>query len=186
MERLARSQVSKGLFLLVLVLVAPFISSSLRSSYMYILFNILIFVLCVEDGFLKAFSRHHEEKTSNCNATGAPMVSEAFMKLAQKTAVAPKASKVTPRAQAREHCSSRPSLFFIGGFEGSEKSAHARKQEEKRKEEKVEVEIETGEIISKQELFTKAEAFIDNFYKQLKMQRQESWKKIHKFYDSIS
>lgn len=32
-----------------------------------------------------------------------------------------------------------------------------------------------------QELFHKAETFIGNFYKQLKMQREDSWKKLHDF-----
>ncbi|KAL8509887.1 hypothetical protein ACS0TY_016924 [Phlomoides rotata] len=31
----------------------------------------------------------------------------------------------------------------------------------------------------REELYQKAEIFIGNFYKQLKMQRQESWKKLH-------
>ncbi|KAG6525249.1 uncharacterized protein LOC122048545 [Zingiber officinale] len=174
MEKLARSQVAKGLLLLILVLVIPFLSSSLRRFYLYILLNILIVVLCVEAGFLKAISRHHEEKISYGNATGAPMAGEAIAKLAKKSPVL-KASKVAPRAQSLKRCSSRPSLFFIGGFEGSEKRVHATKQEEK-------VEVEIRDIISKQELFTKAEAFIGNFYEQLKMQREESWKKIHELY----
>ncbi|XP_021758984.1 uncharacterized protein LOC110723887 [Chenopodium quinoa] len=61
-------------------------------------------------------------------------------------------------------CPSRPSLFFIDGDESEAES-----------EDDEEVEVYEEE----EELFVKAEKFIGNFYKQLKMQREESWNKIH-------
>ncbi|CAL9192089.1 unnamed protein product [Musa hybrid cultivar] len=48
-------------------------------------------------------------------------------------------------------------------------------EEEEEEEEKCE---DIGEL-STQELFTKCEAFIGNFYKQLRTQREQSWRKIH-------
>lgn len=170
MERMARSQVVKGLFLLVLVFFIPFVSSSLRSSYLYVLLNILIVALGAEAGLLEAMAKPQEEKKST------PVVREAASGSATSNdvgskPVVQKASIAEPTARALRRCSSRPSLFFIGGFEGPENN--------QQEEEKGETEI--GEI-SKQELFAKAEAFIGNFYMQLKMQREESWKRIHEFY----
>ncbi|KAJ4982476.1 hypothetical protein NE237_033313 [Protea cynaroides] len=68
-------------------------------------------------------------------------------------------------------CPSTPSIFFIGG---SDLEAEGRKEDEE--------EEETGGGLSGQELFTKAETFIGNFYKQLKIQREDSWKRIQEFY----
>ncbi|EYU33660.1 hypothetical protein MIMGU_mgv1a017512mg [Erythranthe guttata] len=56
---------------------------------------------------------------------------------------------------------STPSIFFIGEDIPAEE------------------EVDGGELMSGQELFQKAENFIGDFYKQLKMQREESWKKLH-------
>ncbi|CAL9760628.1 unnamed protein product [Musa acuminata subsp. burmannicoides] len=184
MEKLPASQVAKGAFLLALLLFTPFISSSLRTSYLYFLLNILIVALGLEAGFLTAISRPHEEKKAQ-NSLETPVPVEAAVhdaatdatKLVSpqervtQAAKPPRKPAVQTRAQTLKRCPSRPSLFFIGGAEGD-----SFVKEEK--EEKVE---EAGEL-SKQELFAKAEAFIGNFYKQLRMQREESWKKIHGFY----
>ncbi|KAI4320799.1 hypothetical protein MLD38_034244 [Melastoma candidum] len=78
-----------------------------------------------------------------------------------------------------KRCPSMPSLFFIGGApeaetgDGDCESDFASDGEDGLVDEA---------IISGQELFVKAETFIGNFYKQLKMQREESWKRIHGFY----
>lgn len=75
-----------------------------------------------------------------------------------------------------EKCPSTPSIFFIG--EGDTQSPRAAGEESKGEEEE---EVEVADT-SSQELFTKAENFIGNFYRQLKMQREESWKKLHGLY----
>ncbi|XP_074579139.1 uncharacterized protein LOC141835668 [Curcuma longa] len=194
MERLARSQVVKGVFLLVLVFFIPFVSSSLRSSYLYVLLNILIVALGAEAGLLEAMAmaRPQEEKKKSTTlvvvregaaaasgssaATNNDMASKAAESWQHhvKPVLVQKASMGAPRDHgALRRCSSRPSLFFIGGFEGPENCS---RQEEEKGESS-----EMGEI-SKQELFAKAEAFIGNFYMQLKMQREESWKRIHELY----
>eukprot|EP01018_Ginkgo_biloba_P033579 Gb_20225 [translate_table: standard] len=43
-------------------------------------------------------------------------------------------------------------------------------------------EEEEGEALSAEELYVKAEAFIGNFYRQLSLQRVDSWKRIHGLY----
>jgi hypothetical protein len=60
---------------------------------------------------------------------------------------------------------SMPSIFFIGDGEDDL---------EVNKDDEVEVEDEICGV-NGQELFAKAEAFIGNFYKQLKMQREECY-----------
>ncbi|TYH30403.1 hypothetical protein ES288_A01G092200v1 [Gossypium darwinii] len=80
------------------------------------------------------------------------------------------------KADKVKECPSTPSLFFIGSGE-TETGAVNREELEMEEEEEGDVGVLSGP-----ELFTKAEIFIGNFYKQLKMQREESWKKIHGFY----
>ncbi|CAL9186711.1 uncharacterized protein LOC135608419 [Musa acuminata AAA Group] len=187
MEKLPRSQVAKGAFLLLL-LFFPFISSSLRTSYLYFLLNILIVALGVEAGFLDAISRHQEEKKAH-NTAAAPTAGGAAPvdaanhvaevvnpreRAPQQKPVGQKSAKVAPGEQTLKRCPSKPSLFFIGGFEGDSAGKEWEEDEEEEEE-------EAGEL-SKQELFAKAEAFIGNFYMQLKMQREESWNKIQGLY----
>ncbi|KAF6173240.1 hypothetical protein GIB67_026935 [Kingdonia uniflora] len=72
---------------------------------------------------------------------------------------------------------SRPSLFFIGGNETMEEIVEFKGDLYEDSEE-----VEEIRDLSGQELFMKAEMFIENFYNQLKIQREESWKRIHGFY----
>lgn len=75
-------------------------------------------------------------------------------------------------------CPSMPSLFFVGGT-GEE----INEVEEILQEEEYTEREEVGDqLISKQELFNKSETFIGNFYKQLKIQREDSRKRLHDFY----
>lgn len=77
-------------------------------------------------------------------------------------------AKVHEQAALVKKCPSMPSLFFIGGT-GEE----INEVEEILKKEKYTEREEVGDqLISKQELFNKAETFIGNFYKQLKIQRE--------------
>ncbi|KAG8051734.1 hypothetical protein GUJ93_ZPchr0001g30077 [Zizania palustris] len=84
------------------------------------------------------------------------------------------AKKKTSKSKKMKRCPSRASIFFIGGGDGDavDATVYGEDQDEWKDA------AAGGEQMSKQELFTKAEAFIGNFYKQLKMQREESWKKL--------
>lgn len=79
-------------------------------------------------------------------------------------------------------CASRPSIFFIGGSENEYECRTQSRKEEKEDEKEEDYWMEAEDIMTKQELFAKAENFIGSFYRQLKMQREESWKKIHGLY----
>nr|XP_009760522.1 PREDICTED: uncharacterized protein LOC104212860 [Nicotiana sylvestris] len=83
--------------------------------------------------------------------------------------------------EAVKKCPSMPSLFFIGTS-----SAEENEGEEILKQEKYTNEKEEFGEITKQELFHKAEIFIGNFYKQLKIQREDSWKRLHDFYHNAA
>lgn len=76
-------------------------------------------------------------------------------------------------------CPSRPSIFFIASVEDDWEDANVTVHEEDEGHGK---KGEAGDLMSKQELFTNAEAFIGNFYNQLKMQREESWKRLQDLY----
>ncbi|PIN05178.1 hypothetical protein CDL12_22283 [Handroanthus impetiginosus] len=65
--------------------------------------------------------------------------------------------------------------------EEEEEAAAAAAEEEEEAEAAAEEEKEEKEVgeLSGQELFQKSETFIGNFYKQLKMQREEPWNKLN-------
>lgn len=190
MEKLQSSQLAKMFLLLsflFLLLLIPFISASLRSSYLYFILNLLIVVLGIEAGLLPVMGKPCiDEKKQVSALIPSPPTNEIKYDMFQKTVtttpveslqVRKKMFEVVEKVQKLKRCASRPSLFFIGSCDEEEEEEVVVV-----KEEKVAAKEEVGEI-SKQELFLKAEMFIGNFYKQLKMQREESWKKIHGLYD---
>uniref|UniRef100_A0ACD5Z8N2 Uncharacterized protein n=1 Tax=Avena sativa TaxID=4498 RepID=A0ACD5Z8N2_AVESA len=91
-------------------------------------------------------------------------------------------------------CPSRASIFFIGSVDptnhgevvdatSSSTVQEDRKAEEEKGQNKWKVgHTSSGDLMTKQELFTKADTFISNFYNQLKMQREESWNKLQDLY----
>nr|CAD1834900.1 unnamed protein product [Ananas comosus var. bracteatus] len=201
------SQLAKVALLLLLLLLTPFISSSLRPSYLYFILNILIVALGVEAGVLRAASGPRNEKkptaaptpinlgtscssphntrsdstasthiskienfVSNCIKAGADKASTQTSSIVSMKPVAKE--KVGKRVDGLKRCPSRPSLFFISSFEPEDGEAEKEEEEEEWKDLEAE----------KQELFAKAETFIGDFYKQLKMQREDSWKKLQDLY----
>jgi len=121
--------------------------------------------LCAEAGLLSVFSSPMEdkkpseassEKREGSNST--PIVSDAVSEQAEKCA----SERVVSVSNMMQNSPPMPtSLFFI------EADAEGMDEED-------EAEEEIGGV-NGQELFAKAEAFIGNFYKQLRMQSEESW-----------
>ncbi|KAJ6800769.1 uncharacterized protein M6B38_201900 [Iris pallida] len=202
MERMSKSQVAKVLLLLSflsLLLLVPFVSTSLRSSYLYFLLNLLIIVLGVEAGLLASLSKPHVERkpvlgvvcssssSTAKEAAGAAIHDQGVVVMAPVGKLPQVEKKKTTteaaeRVQKLKRCRSRPSIFFIGSCDDEEDHNQLQQKEEAVEEEvAVEDQYSAGDL-SKQELFMKAEMFIGNFYKQLNMQREESWKKIHGLY----
>ncbi|KAF3339548.1 Cotton fiber expressed protein [Carex littledalei] len=197
------SQMSKLLLLLIFSLLTLLIPTPLRHPYLYFLFNILVVVLGIESGLLKAITSPHDEKkpyfttqyftppslhpsihqgigTRVLTKTQsiAALASQALAKPIEKSKVVETTLGGIVRVNNKlKKCASRPSIFFIGGLESEQECI----KKESKKEEKEEEWMEADEM-TKQELFTKAEHFIGNFYRQLKMQREESWQKIHGLY----
>lgn len=199
MSNLKRSQILMLSILAALLFVTPLISSSLRPKYLYFIMNLLIIALGVEAGLISAaFSKPVEQykkhavvplttKPARSFVTAPPDQYQAST--TDQANEAPAKAKVLEKSSSEnivstvvkvdhkvKKCPSLPSLFFIGGGDHSTKAV-----EDVTEEHEEEAEGEVGGI-SGQELFTKAETFIGNFYKQLKMQREESWKRIHGFY----
>ena len=189
------------LFLLaVLLIITPLLSSSLRPTYLYFIINILIIALGAEAGLLSSFSKPSEDRKQTVLAAPKSLASSetspdnGVVRTTNDKVVAPasteKKAKVVEKSASEKFvgsvkigkvtkCPSMPSLFFIGGGESEAEDV----AEEACAEEEVKGEEKDGEEeVSGQELFTKAETFIGNFYKQLKMQREDSWKRIHGFY----
>uniref|UniRef100_A0A803QCC2 DUF4408 domain-containing protein n=1 Tax=Cannabis sativa TaxID=3483 RepID=A0A803QCC2_CANSA len=181
-NKFKKSQVLVLSLLAILLVIAPLLSSSLRPTYLYFITNLLIIVLGAEAGLLSLiFSKPLEENNNKIkNTTHTSSASEKKVKIAEKT----RSQKVVGSVKAVrvKKCPSMPSLFFIGSGDQQKEEDFDEDIDgdddyvEKKKEEEV------GGEITGQELFTKAETFIGNFYKQLKMQREDSWKKIHGFY----
>ncbi|KAG6422310.1 hypothetical protein SASPL_118878 [Salvia splendens] len=153
------------LFLIACVLiVTPLLSAPLRSKYLYLIANILVLAVGAEAGLISFFFASPE----NNKQSSSPLKSHEII-LSQndeQIIVSDQCGNngiVMSENNVGEEAEERPSIFFI---------------EDQDEEEEEEDEEESGDG----ELFHKAETFIGDFYKQLKMQREESWKKLHDIY----
>ncbi|MBA0606690.1 hypothetical protein Godav_019122 [Gossypium davidsonii] len=189
MNKFKKSQILTLAIVAALLFIAPLLSSSLRPTYLYFILNLLIISLGAEAGLGSVFSRPsyaaarldttHEVKGSvESTDVAAPTASteKKGNKVVEKSGSEKKIIVGSIKVDKVKKCPSTPSLFFIGS---EETEAEAVNREELEMEEEKEGDVRG---LSGPELFTKAEIFIGNFYKQLKMQREESWKKIHGFY----
>lgn len=200
--------------ILILLIVTPLLSSSVRTTYLYIITNLLIIALGAQAGILRAFSKPidhdkknpvsvpqkpvlvvpselastHEKtqkKIAAQNNEDQRVASECSEKnVPNKVVAKSKSQKVTGtvKTESVRKCPSMPSLFFIGGGETETEGAHSDDDDDVLEDfHQIEEEEEVADL-SGQELLIKAEKFIGNFYKQLKMQREESWKRIHGMY----
>ncbi|XP_047169556.1 uncharacterized protein LOC124838082 [Vigna umbellata] len=166
MNKFKKSQVLVLCVLVVLLVITPYLPSSLRSTYLYFIINFLIMSLCAEAGLLSVFPRPLEDKKQAASV----MASEASSEKREGSNSTPFSEDDEKSASERvvcgrkvemmQKCAPMGSLFLIEGDEEVE--------------EEDEAEEEIGGV-NGQELFAKAEAFIGNFYKQLKMQSEESW-----------
>ncbi|GMN70616.1 hypothetical protein TIFTF001_039660 [Ficus carica] len=203
MNKFKKSELVVLSLLTILLIIAPLLSSSLRPTYIYFLTNLLIITLGAEAGLLSSFfskpsnfDQKFDKKTNSFAPQKLGTPSEASHdkrvllpygggeakvgphgEFAHETKFKVVGSHANVKAEKVKKCPSVPSLFFIGGGENNEGDFDEGYYEDEEEEEEEEV----GEI-SGQELFAKAENFIGNFYKQLQMQREESWKRIHGFY----
>lgn len=202
MAKPKNSEILKLSFMATLLIISPLIPTSLRPTYLYFLFNLLIIALGAEAGLLSFFSKPSEDKkpitippkptaAANTVRSSAPNevppnssignidseCGEKRPKVVEKCSsekIVGVANKVSHKVKK---CASTPSIFFIGGGGAWDEAEEVVDEDESSDEEK-----EKEEEVKGKELFTKAETFIGNFYKQLKMQREESWKRIHGFY----
>ncbi|CAM0878669.1 unnamed protein product [Alopecurus aequalis] len=145
-------------------------------------------------GAVAASADHHvfngvSSAASRLPTKQAPLIELRDLKLhADRAAIKDNVVGVARKLKEKiKKCPSRASIFFIGSVDDGE-VVDAMVQEdhqtapEGQKKWKVDGASSSGDLMSKQELYTKAEAFIGNFYKQLKMQREESWNKLQDLY----
>ncbi|KAI0511407.1 hypothetical protein KFK09_012037 [Dendrobium nobile] len=123
MEKMNKFQLVKATVLLLLLLVIPFVSSSMRPSYLYFLLNILILSLGIEAGFIAAISNPRDEK-----------------KIVASAAIT---------VNKLKKCPSVPSLFFIGSYETEEEETKSEYEQEE--EEEGVMEAELGDKLSEAE-----------------------------------
>lgn len=180
MDKIMKSQVLKFLLIATLLLITPLLSSSQRTPYLYFIVNLLIISLGAEAGLISSKSPHDNNSSSP----------DIIIKQQQQQIISPSVTKVVEKCASEKivgvtkvlendavkllECPSTPSLFFIASNEDSEAKDHEIVKEEFLEDEEI-------REISEQELFNKAETFIGNFYMQLKMQREESWQRLHDF-----
>ena len=156
MNRFKKSEIVLLLGLTALLLITPLLSSSLRPTYLYFIFNLLILALALQAGLL---SSAFPNNAHSPNTTPSPDTS----------ANIPNSDNIpppNPKMESLNKCPSASTIFFIGDGDSEE----------------AEEEPSGGAAGNGQELFAQAETFIGNFYKQLEMQKEESWKNVHGFY----
>ncbi|KAG8386094.1 hypothetical protein BUALT_Bualt03G0113200 [Buddleja alternifolia] len=182
MENLKKSQIVELILIAALIIVTPLLSTSHRSTYLYFIVNILIVVVGAEAGLLSFLQKSAENtkkrrpaiisddreadddnQSGNGTTTSKKPVKTLEKCSSEKIVGAVKDQKAVKKSPSMP----RPSIFFIESGEAEDCKL-------------VEDHNESGVgDLSGQELFRQSETFIGNFYKQLKMQRDESWKKLH-------
>lgn len=201
-------QLAKIAALLLLFLLVPLVPPSLRAPYLYLLFNALVVALGVEAGFLSVSTRTKltgqppaaaaavTPKPDHHLVTSQPPIMAASLPgrlrevslLADRGAVKNMVGVAKKLKEKISKVPSRASIFFIGSVDpddaGEIVDATSTLQDNQAGEgqKRWKVDASFGDLMSKQELYTKADAFIGNFYKQLKMQREESWNKLQDLY----
>ncbi|KAK4278399.1 hypothetical protein QN277_016252 [Acacia crassicarpa] len=163
MDKFKKSQVLVLIILAFLLLITHFLPSSMRPPFLYFIFNLLIISLGAEAGLLSSSA----SSTPLHENTSPSLVAQQLVIMPHEAiSEVKKASTPEPTEKKVIHVTvTKPSLFFIA-------------REETEEEEEQEEESE-GVVNEQEDLCAKAEAFIGNFYTQLKIQREESWKKIH-------
>ncbi|QHO18935.1 uncharacterized protein DS421_11g324700 [Arachis hypogaea] len=134
---------------------------------MYFISNFLIIALGAEAGLLTVISRPLNERKHVNFIAQKPLINKSIT--VEKLASEEKFVCVAKVEEKARNCGSMPSIFFIGGDDADEDYEYDYDDDD------LKAEDEIGGVDNGQELFAKAEAFIGNFYKQLKMQREESW-----------
>lgn len=168
MNKFKKSQVIVLFVLVLLLVITPLLPSSVKPTYLYFICNFLIIALGAEAGLLSVFSRPLEDTKQYVSVTQKPVMAPEVIPEKREVFSTTGESDVSEHvdkfaSEKLQKCPSMPSLFFIGDGESDAEGMD--------EEPEVEDEIEG---VNGQELFSKAEAFIGNFYKQLKMQREES------------
>ncbi|KAL4271600.1 hypothetical protein GQ457_13G001990 [Hibiscus cannabinus] len=172
MNKFKKSQILILSVVAALLFVAPLLSSSLRPTYLYFVLNLVIISLGAEAGFGSVFA-------TPSYAAAKPVTTQDDPKQVAPTASSEKKGKKVVEKSVfnvtLKKCPSTPSLFFIGNGETEHEGVNR---------DELENEEEGGDVgvLSGPELFAKAEIFIGNFYQQLSMQREESWKNNNGFY----
>ncbi|KZV56389.1 Glycosyltransferase family 61 protein [Dorcoceras hygrometricum] len=171
MEKFKKTQIAELLIVsALLVIITPLSSTaSLRFANLYFVINFIIIAVAADAGVFSLFL------VSEPGAVHSGVVSQSR----NPTIISQEKMDGTdcngpPQSQHVENRSSdeifkevhdAPSIFFIGESDSTDS--------------KYVEDEEFGEGITGKELFQKAEIFIGNFYKQLNIQREESWKKLH-------
>lgn len=198
MDKSKKSQILNLSILAAILFITPLLSSSIRPTYLYFIINILIIALGVEAGLLSSSSKPSENKKPGSIVTSSQAMPDKENpttmtpdKVIDKECIEKKVEKslsekiVVGREQMMnkkvKKCPSMPSLFFIGGGGGETNEQEEFFEDDDYEEEGEEVGDNIGGH-EKDPLFNRAEMFIGNFYKQLKMQREDSWKRLQDIY----
>ena len=157
MNKFKKSQVLVLFVLLLFLAFIPLLPSSLKSTYLYFISNFIIIVLAAEAGVFSLFYKPLEDKMQSSFIKKPIIPSEGYSE--KKEAPAP-ISFVSKHVEKR--------------LKPVEKSAsETERVDERIMDDDIEVQEEIDGL-NGQELYAKADVFIRNFYKQLKLQRDES------------
>lgn len=174
MNKFKKSQVLIFFILLLFLSFTPLLPSSLKPTYLYFISNFIIITLGAEAGLLSTLSKPLEDKTQSFSVNRKPQEAISEKKEASTTSSLSAVSEDVEKSESErvvsvtkvvkvQKGSSKPSIFFLENEENDEGMI----------DDEIEVEEEI-EGLNGQELSAKAEVFIRNFYKQLKVQKERN------------
>jgi len=181
MNKFKKSQVLILFVLLLFLAFLPLLPSSLKSTYLYFISNFIIIVLGAEAGLFSLFYKPLEDKMQSSLLKKPIIPSEAYSEkkeapisyVSKHVEKRPRPVEMSASETERvvsftkmdivKKSTSKSCVFFIGSGEDDEGIMN----------DDIEVQDEI-EGLNGQELYAKAEVFIRNFYKQLKLQKDES------------
>lgn len=170
MNKFKKSQVLVLFVLLLFLAFIPLLPSSLKSTYLYFISNFIIIVLASEAGLFSLLYKPLEDKMQSSSLIKKPITPSDGYSEKKEAPISSVSKHVEKRLKPVEKSASETErVVSFTKVDIVKKSTFIGSGED----DDIEIQEEI-EGLNGQELYVKADVFIRNFYKQLKLQKDES------------